>query len=93
LEVTTIAYNDPVAYFVVNTDLKKDVEVIKLHKNIHGFKLIGEFKTCEECAILKARQKHVQKEWKGGSQIPGEIFDFDISPIKNESIGGSKFGS
>jgi hypothetical protein len=59
-----IAYDDPVAYSAVNMDLKKGVEINKFHKmlghcgsdklkktaNIHGFRLIGEFKTCEECA-------------------------------------------
>ena len=86
-------------------DLKKGVEINKFHKmlghcgsdklrktaNIHGFKLIGEFTTCEECAISKARQKNVAKEWKGGSLIPGERLYIDISSIKNESFGGSKF--
>jgi hypothetical protein len=84
LGVKMITYNDPVAYSAVNTDLKKGAEIKKFHKmlghcgsnrlektaNIHWFKLIGEFETCEEYAILKARQKNVMKEWKGGSQIP-----------------------
>jgi hypothetical protein len=97
-----IAYNDPVAYSAVNMDLKKGVEINKFHKmldhcrsdklkktaNIHGFKLIGEFKTCEDCAISKARQKNVAKEWKGGSQIPGERLYINISSIR---FGGSKF--
>jgi hypothetical protein len=74
--VKMIAYNDHVAYSVVNMDLKKGVEINKFYKilghcgadklkktaNIHGFKLIGEFKTCEESAISKARQKNVAKE-------------------------------
>jgi hypothetical protein len=59
--------------------------------NIHGFRLIGEFETCVECAISKARQKNIMREWKGGSQIPGEKLYIDICFIKNESYGGSKF--
>ena len=39
----------------------------------------------------KARQKNVNKEWKGGSQIPGERVYLDISSIKDVSYGGSKF--
>jgi hypothetical protein len=39
---------------------------------IHDLKLIGEFKTCEQCAIAKARQKNVNKNWKDGIQFPGE---------------------
>jgi hypothetical protein len=53
--------------------------------------LIGEFKSCEECAISKVRQKNVAKEWKGGSQTPGERLYIDISSIKNESFGGFTF--
>jgi hypothetical protein len=53
---------------------------------IHGFKLIGEFNTCGECAISKARQKKVKKEWKGGSQIPGERLYIDISSIKMQAM-------
>jgi hypothetical protein len=52
---------------------------------IHGFKLIGELKTCKECAISKARQKNVNKEWKGSNQIPGERLYIDISFIENTS--------
>jgi hypothetical protein len=40
---------------------------------------------------LKARQKNVKKEWKGGSQIFGERLYIDISSIKNESYSASKF--
>jgi hypothetical protein len=72
-EVKMIAYDNPVNDSAVKMDLKKDVEINKFHRmlghcgsgklkntaNIHGFKLIGEFKTCEECAISKARKKNV----------------------------------
>jgi predicted secreted protein len=58
---------------------------------IHSLKLSGEFETCAECAIAKARQKNVNKEWKGGSQIPGERVYLDISSIKDVGYGGSKF--
>jgi hypothetical protein len=67
--------------------------------------LIGEFRTCEECAISKAGQKNFAKEWKGGSQIPGERLykdwkrgsltvgerlDVDIRSIQGVSFGGAK---
>jgi len=54
-------------------------------------RLNGEFETCKECAIAKAWQKNVNKEWKGGSQIPGERVYLDITSIKDVSYGGSKF--
>jgi hypothetical protein len=77
LLVTTIAYNNPVAYSAVTTVLKKGVEINKFHKmrghcgsdrlektaNIHGFRSIGEFQMCKECAILKPSQKNVKKMW------------------------------
>jgi hypothetical protein len=58
---------------------------------IHGFKLFGELKTCKQCVISKARQKNINKEWKGSSQIPVERLYINISSIKNASYGGSKF--
>jgi hypothetical protein len=54
--------------------------------NLHGFRLIGEFKTSEECAILKSRQNNIKKEWKGGSQIPGERLYIDICSWKNNMV-------
>ena len=91
---SSVAYNsisDPVS--------KKNVDINLFHKmlghcgsdrlektaKIHDFKLHGEFKTCEECAIAKARQKNLNKDWKGGSQIPGERLYLDISSVRDAS--------
>jgi hypothetical protein len=55
---------------------KKNMDINKFHKilghcgsdrlkntaKIHNFKLCGEFQTCEECAIAKARQSNVNKD-------------------------------
>jgi hypothetical protein len=78
-------------------DVKKFHEMIghcgidRLNKtaNIHGLKLKGEFKVCEDYALSKARQRNVNKEWNCGSQVPGERVYLDISSIKGESYGGS----
>jgi hypothetical protein len=97
--------NNLVAYAVLNGVTKKGIEINDFHTmlghcgsdwlertaRIHGFKLFGELKTCKQCAISKARQKNINKEWKGSSQIPGERLYIDISSIKNASYGGSKF--
>jgi hypothetical protein len=48
---------------------------------IHDLKLSGDFKTCEECAIATSKQKNINKEWNGGSQMPGEQLYLDISSI------------
>jgi hypothetical protein len=58
---------------------------------IHDLQLNGEFKTCERCAFSKARQKNVKKDWKGGSQAPGQRLYLDISSVKDLNYGGSKF--
>jgi hypothetical protein len=50
---------------------------------IHGLRLKGELKVCEDCAVAKARQKNINKDWKEGSQSPGERVYLDISSIKD----------
>jgi hypothetical protein len=82
-------------------DVKKFLEMIghcgvgrsKKTANIHGLKLKGEFKVCEDCEVAKARQRNLNQDWKGGSQVPGERVNLDISSIKGESYGGSFFPS
>jgi hypothetical protein len=58
---------------------------------VHGLKLKGDFKVYTDNAIAKARQKSVSKDWKGGSQVHGERVYLDISSIRDESYGGSRF--
>jgi hypothetical protein len=41
------------------------VDRLKKTKNIHGLKLIGEFKVFENFAVAKARQRNVNEDWKG----------------------------
>jgi hypothetical protein len=57
--------------------------VDKLQKtaDIHGLKLTGKLTICKNCALAKARQKNVNKEWKGSSKIPGERIYLDISLV------------
>ena len=96
----------PVAYNAVSDSAPgKKIDMNEFHKmlghcgldrlektaRIHNLQLSGDFSKCEECAIAKARQKNVNKEWIGGSKIPGERVYLDISSIKDASYGGSKF--
>jgi hypothetical protein len=67
------------------------VDRLKKTANIHGLKLKGEFKICEDFALDKERQRNVNKNWKGRSQLPGERVYLDISSIKGERYGGSCF--
>jgi hypothetical protein len=102
IKMTT--YDPSVAYLAKGSlTAIKEIDVNKFHEmighcgvdrlkktaNIHGLKLKGEFKVCEDCALAKARQRNVNKDWKGGSQVPGERVYLDISSIKDESYGGS----
>jgi hypothetical protein len=66
-------------------------DCLKRTAAIHGLRLKGDLKVCEDCAIAKARQKNVNQDWKEGSQAPGERVYLDISSIKDKSYGGSCF--
>jgi hypothetical protein len=46
-----------------------------LNKTIkmYGFQFSGSFDTCEQCAIAKTRQKSVNKQCLGSSNLPGEL--------------------
>jgi transposase InsO family protein len=58
---------------------------------MYGFKSSGNFDTCEQCAIAKAQQKNVNKNWLVSSNLPGEHLYVDISLIKERSIDRAKF--
>jgi hypothetical protein len=99
--------HDPAVAYLAKGSLTtiKEIDVDKFHEmighcgvdrlkktaNIHGLKLKGEFKICEDCELAKARQRNVNKDWKGAIQVPGERVYLDISSIKGESHGGSCF--
>jgi hypothetical protein len=69
-------YDSSVAYITkISLTAIKEIDVNKFHKmigrcsvdrlkkiaNIHGLKLKGEFKVCEDCAVTKSRQRNVNK--------------------------------
>jgi hypothetical protein len=56
-----------------------------------GYEVIGTFDICEAFSIGKAKQKNINKQWKGGSSVPGERLYVDISSIQGISFGGAKF--
>jgi hypothetical protein len=53
--------------------------------------LKSNFKVCEDCAVAKERQKNLNKDWKGGSQVSRERVYLDIRSIRDESYDGSCF--
>jgi hypothetical protein len=61
-----------------------DVDRLKKTANIHDLKLKGEIKFCEDCAVTKVRQRNVNQDWKGRSNVPGEIVYLDEISIKSE---------
>jgi hypothetical protein len=65
-------------------------EILNKMIKMYGFKSSGSFDTCEQCAIAKAQQKNVNKNWLGSSNLPGERLYIDISSIKERSFGGAK---
>jgi hypothetical protein len=54
-------------------------------------KLDGSWEECEECMLGKARKKNLKSNSMNKSTKAGERFGFDISYIKNDSFGGSKY--
>jgi hypothetical protein len=55
------------------------------------YEVFGTFDICEACSIGNAKQKNINKQWKGGSSVPGERLYVDISSIQRVSFGGAKF--
>ena len=58
----------------------------------YGVKLTGTMGVCEDCATAKARQKNLNRgDGTKRATEKGQRLYFDISSIKNESFGKSKF--
>jgi hypothetical protein len=57
---------------------------------MYGLKHSGNFETCKECAVAKAQQKNVNKNWLNSSDVPGERLYINISSIAEKSFGGAK---
>jgi hypothetical protein len=104
--INMVYLDSPTAYVAENKlDSGKSVDMNKFHEmighcgldclkktaQVHGLKLKGDFKVCKDCAVAKARQKNLNKDWKDGSQVSGERVYLDISSIRDESYGSSCF--
>ncbi len=57
----------------------------------YGWKIGGKLRPCKSCGIAKAKQKSVSIQLQPKSDTPGERMFLDISSIKGESFGQSKF--
>jgi hypothetical protein len=67
------------------------LETLKSTSKMYGLKHSGNFETCEECTVAKARQKNLNKSWLNSSDVPGERLYIDISSIAEKSFRGAKF--
>jgi ribosomal protein L32 len=59
--------------------------------NFYGWKTTGDSNACEDCATAKARQKNLKKTTETKSNLAGERLMIDISSIKGEGFGRSKY--
>jgi hypothetical protein len=97
--IKMVSHQSSVAYVAKGKlQLIKSIDINKFHEmighcgfdrlkrtaTIHGLRLKGELKVCEDCAVAKARQKNFNQDWKEGSQAPGERVYLDISSIKGK---------
>ena len=67
-------------------------DATRLTAEYYGIKLRGTLDPCEDCARAKARQRnlgHGNESKK--NENPGERLGFDLSSVKTESLGGSKY--
>ena len=62
-----------------------------LQQKYYGWKKTGNFKSCEDCGIGKAKQAPVNKELALKSEILGERWFIDMSNVKQASFGNTKF--
>jgi hypothetical protein len=75
--IKMIYLDSPTAYVAQNKLVSvKSIDVNKFHEmirhcgldrlkktaQVHGLKLKGDFKVCEDCAVAKARQKNLNKD-------------------------------
>jgi hypothetical protein len=67
------------------------LETLKSTSKMYGLTHSGNFETCKECTVAKARQKNVNKNWLNSIDVPGERLYIDISSIAEKSFGGAKF--
>jgi hypothetical protein len=79
--IKIFVYDSPVIYNATKGLISNEcIDINKFHEifghcgldrlqktaKIHDFKLKGDFEVCKDCAVAKARQKYVNKVWKGG---------------------------
>src|SRR6056300_736434 len=57
----------------------------------YGWKLKGDFKTCQDCAMAKARQKNIAKTTSTKSTVGGERLFLDIASVNQSSFGGNQY--
>jgi hypothetical protein len=95
----------PIVKKIISIGMERSLDINHLHKvfghcgletlkstfKMYGLKHSGNFETCKECAVAKAQQKDVNKNWLNSSDVPSERLYINISSIAEKSFGGAKF--
>jgi len=68
-----------------------DRALSRQQQDLMNGRCLESLKFVKDCAIGKARQKNMNKIWSQGSKTPGGRLYIDISSIKGESFGDSRF--
>jgi hypothetical protein len=51
-----------------------------------GYDVVGDYKTCEDYSVAKARQKDINKDLKGSSITPGEDSTWISTPSRGKAM-------
>jgi hypothetical protein len=57
----------------------------------YGFKTKNTLAVCSNCAVIKAKQKNLNKTYSNPSTELGGRINIDISSVLNSSYGGANF--
>jgi hypothetical protein len=51
-----------------------------------GYDVVSDCKKYDSCSVGKARQKNINRHWKGGSVTVGERLNIDIRSMKGQAM-------
>ena len=66
-------------------------ESTRAYAKANNIAVSGKFEKCVDCGLAKARQKNLPRVADNKATRKGERICLDISSVRHESIGGSKF--
>ena len=66
-------------------------ETTRAYAKANNIVLFGKFEKCVDCGLAKARQKNLARVANNKATRKGERIFLDVSSVRHESIGGSRF--